>query len=445
MAESKLPTLKAGFERLKSNPQLWWTIFVAVVIFIAFVYVANIFVTIAQDAQDRLVNVRIGSIHDTLSEYSYDVSSEELNKIVKAISEKNETIEEFKVISTLDNKIIASLFDDEVGKEILERSQLTNFALVDPDNSYTNEVLENGERHYVTIRAFKNNLDEVVGYIETKQTLSAADVIINDKIRNSVLVFILILVLVMLLFLRHAKIIDYISLYKKLKEVDNLKDDFISMASHELKSPLAVIRGYAEFLRDSRELNEQNKEYARRIDVSSSQLASLVEDMLDVSRIEQERMKFEFKEFEIVSFLKEQFENFRLQAKQKGLDLNFEVAGDSQLIRLDQNKLRQIYINLLSNAVKYTKEGSVTSKITIEKDKKVEIRVSDTGIGMSQEEVNNLFKKFYRVKGKETEEIQGTGLGLWITKKLVEKMGGKITVESIKDKGTDFVVIFPIR
>lgn len=445
MAESQFPTLKAGFERLKSNPQLWWTIFVAGIIFVAFVYVANIFVTIAQDAQDRLVNVRIGSIHDTLSEYTYDVSSEELNTIVKAIAEKNQTIEEFRIISNLDDEVIASMNSSEVGQKVTEKSQLTTFALGDPENSYTNELIEDGDRHYVTIRAFENNLGEVVGYIETKQTLSAADVLINDRIRNSILIFILILVLVMLLFLRHAKIIDYISLYKKLKEVDNLKDDFISMASHELKSPLAVIRGYAEFLRDAKELSEQNKEYARRIDVSSRQLAVLVEDMLDVSRIEQERMKFEFTTFEIVSFLKEQFENFKLQASNKGLELKFEVTGESQEVKLDQNKLRQIYINLLSNAVKYTKEGSVTSKTIINKDKSLEIRVSDTGIGMTQEQVASLFEKFYRVKGKETEEIQGTGLGLWITKQLVEKMGGKITVESIKGKGTDFVVIFPIQ
>jgi len=249
----------------------------------------------------------------------------------------------------------------------------------------------------------------------------------------------------MLLFLRHAKIIDYVSLYKKLKEVDSLKDDFISMASHELKSPLAAIRGYAEFLRDARELSDENKEYARRIGVSSKQLVSLVGDMLDVSRIEQDRMVFEYTRFALVPFLKEEFKNFEMQAKEKGLEFTFESENDGQInVYLDQNKLRQIFVNFISNAIKYTKKGNVTVTVR-EKNEKVEIRISDSGIGMTQEEVAQLFGKFYRVKSKETEDVQGTGLGLWITKQLVEKMKGKISVESIKGKGTDFVLTFPVK
>jgi signal transduction histidine kinase len=448
MAQFKISTLQDGLKRLKENPQLWWTIFVAVVIFFAFIFVADRFVSIAQDAQDRLINVRIGSIHDTLIQYVDKVDDEELNKIVQNIANANPTIQEFRVISTLGDEqtVIASLKSDEIGGIVQSQNQLVSFALTDLDNSYTTEVSDGDNRYYITTRAFQNRIGEVVGYIETRQTLSEADRIINDNIRKSIFIFVLILVFVMILFLRHAKIIDYVSLYKRLKEVDQLKDDFISMASHELKSPLASIRGYAEFLRDARELNDKNKEYARRIDVSSKQLAELVADMLDVSRIEQGRMKFEFTTFAIVPFLREQFETFELQAEQKGLEMKFEVEGDEgQEIRLDSNRLRQIFINFLSNAVKYTEEGGVMVKIVIKKDESVEIRVSDTGIGMTQEQSSKLFQKFSRVQTKETEEISGTGLGLWITKQLVEKMGGQISVESIKGKGTDFVVIFPVK
>lgn len=449
MIDSKSSALKTGINKLKQNPQLWWTIIVAVVIFFAFVYIANRFVTIAQDAQDRLINVRVGSIHDTLVQYIDEVDDlEELNRIVQNIKENNQTIEDFRVVSTLggEDTVIASLNQDELNQNISERNQLVQFAISDLGNSYTTGVVENNERFYITVRAFQNRIGETVGYIETKQTLSEADRIINDNIRKSILVFILILVLVMMLFLRHAKIIDYISLYKRLKEVDQLKDDFISMASHELKSPLTAIRGYAEFLKDARELSDQNKEYANRIDKSSKNLAILIEDMLDVSRIEQDRMKFEYSIFEVVPFLKEEFDNFKHQAQDKNLDFIFEIEGDGkQKIKLDQGKLRQIIINLLSNAVKYTKEGSVTLKTVIQKDKNIEIRISDTGIGMTEDQISKLFEKFSRIKTDETKDVSGTGLGLWITKQLVENMGGKISVESIKDKGTDFVVIFSIK
>jgi len=448
MAESNTSNLKAGFTRLRQNPQLWWTIFVAGIIFVAFIVIANLFVTIAQDAQDRLINVRVGSIQDTLVEYVNEVSDEDLGIIVKSIAKQNDTIKEFRVISLLgdESTVIASISENETGQVIQDSNQLLSFALSDVNNSYTTEILDGGERYYITVRAFQNRIGETVGYIETRQTLSEADRIINDNIKKSILIFILIVIFVMLLFLRHAKIVDYVSLYKKLKEVDNLKDDFISMASHELKSPLAVIRGYAEFLYEAREIKDQNKEYARRIDVSSKQLATLIEDMLDVSRIEQERMKFEYTNFKLISFLKEQFQEFEMLASDKGLNLSFETTEESETnIKLDQNKLRQIFVNILSNSIKYTEKGSVNVKVNIIKDKSVEIRFSDTGIGMTEEELNNLFGKFYRVKNKETEEVSGTGLGLWITKQLVEKMGGKISVESIKGKGTDFVVIFPIK
>jgi len=448
MEKTQGSMLKKGFLRLKANPQLWWTLIVAVVIFFAFVFIANIFISLAKDAQDRLINVRMGSIHDTLIQYVDDVEShEDLDRIITNIAIRNQTINDFKVVSFVDNEyfIKSSLDVSEKGSKIEEINQLAKFAISDPDNSYTTEVFDDDERNFVTIGAFKNKNGEIAGYIETRQTLSEADKAIGDNIKTSILIFIIILFIVMLLFLRHAKIIDYVSLYKKLKEVDSLKDDFISMASHELKSPLAAIRGYAEFLRDARELSDENKEYARRIGVSSKQLVSLVGDMLDVSRIEQDRMVFEYTRFALVPFLKEEFKNFEMQAKEKGLEFTFESENDGQInVYLDQNKLRQIFVNFISNAIKYTKKGNVTVTVR-EKNEKVEIRISDSGIGMTQEEVAQLFGKFYRVKSKETEDVQGTGLGLWITKQLVEKMKGKISVESIKGKGTDFVLTFPVK
>lgn len=450
MANTQIPTLKAGLSRLRENPQLWWTVFVAIVIFIAFVFIANLFVTIAQDAQDRLINVRVGSIHDTLVQYVNQAAAEpdKLARVISNITAQNPTIMEFRIVSVTlnDAYIVASNNPDEVGMELVQRNPLTTFAFADPNNSFTTEVVENNERFYQTVRAFTDGTGGILGYIETKQTLSQADQLINDNIRKSMAIFVAIVVVVMFLFLRHAKIIDYVSLYKQLQEVDQLKDDFISMASHELKTPLAVIRGYAEFLRESRDLSEENRDYAERIDRSSLQLAELVENMLDVSRIEQDRMKFEFSDVNISEFATEMIENFKIQAGEKNLAISLEQEGDKDmLLKADKNKLREIFVNLIGNSIKYTKQGSVVLKVNSKKDQFVEFRVSDTGVGMTQEEQKDLFQKFYRIKNEDTQDVSGTGLGLWITKQLVEKMGGTISVESIKDKGTDFVVNFPIK
>ena len=126
---------------------------------------------------------------------------------------------------------------------------------------------------------------------------------VEENIRTGIVIFILILVLIMFLFFRHSKIIDYTTLYEELKQIDKLKDDFISMASHELKTPLTAIRGYSEYITESSEVPEEYKEYSRRIDISSKQLAHLVEDMLDVSRIEQNRIQLDLKKILVHMFV----------------------------------------------------------------------------------------------------------------------------------------------
>jgi two-component system, OmpR family, phosphate regulon sensor histidine kinase PhoR len=246
---------------------------------------------------------------------------------------------------------------------------------------------------------------------------------------------------IMLLFFRHARIIDYTTLYKRLKEIDQLKDDFIAMASHELRTPLTVIRGYAEELSTIPKLSEEGRSFIRYIDLSARQLDDLVSDMLDVSKIEQNRMEFVAEEIDVLMFANEITKSFQPRVKSKELALL--CTGDAAMISVDKKRFRQVLINLIGNAVKYTQKGSVKIRISLRKKNIVEIRVSDTGIGMTAEEQKRLFEKFYRIKNEDTKDIRGSGLGLWLTKALVENMGGTLSVESIKGVGTHFIISFP--
>jgi two-component system phosphate regulon sensor histidine kinase PhoR len=153
-------------------------------------------------------------------------------------------------------------------------------------------------------------------------------------------------------------------------------------------------------------------------------------------------MKFEMENLNPNDIAQAVFETFNIQAKEKGLELKFEKGADA-LVVADKNRLRQVVINLLGNSIKYTQAGSVALITRLEKGH-FEIRISDTGIGISAEDQKNLFSKFYRVKSKETQAIIGTGLGLWITKQIVEEMKGTISVESIRGKGSEFIVRLPI-
>jgi signal transduction histidine kinase len=451
--------LKKGIKKVIDNPQLIYTIVVAVLITGAFIFMAGRFVGIARDAQDRLINVRIGSLQDAFVSFAGDKINEPeyLNQKITEIVGTNETIKTFKVIqknSSIDPNtnqpvisyiIIASNNKGEINKTDDTVSFLFSLASGDPSHSITIEMSDNGERIFKTTRAISDQAGNILGAVVTTQTLSVADITIQNNIRNTEILLLIVILLVMLLFLRHSKIIDYMDLYKKLKEVDQLKDDFISMASHELRTPLSIIRGYAEFAREAPELSKETKDYILKIDVSTKELDSLVADILDVSRIEQGRMSFEYEKINPREITEQIVTSLELPAKEKGLNISFDKTKveENQFVNVDVGRLKQVLVNIIGNAVKYTMKGEVTVRQYAEKGK-LYIRVSDTGMGMSEEERKRLFEKFYRIRTKETENIRGTGLGLWITAQMVKQMNGSISVESIKGVGSHFIVSFPL-
>ena len=175
---------------------------------------------------------------------------------------------------------------------------------------------------------------------------------------------------------------------------------------------------------------------------SVDQLNALIGDILDVVRLGQGKMAFKPEVMNVSPIIEKVIETFQYVAHEKGLEISYEKK-DLPNINVDAEKLRQILVNIIGNSIKYTPSGSV--KVFAETEHGVlSIRVRDTGIGISAEDQKNLFSKFYRVRSKDTEDIRGTGLGLWIAAQVVNNMGGKITVESIKGKGTDFVISFPV-
>jgi signal transduction histidine kinase len=304
---------------------------------------------------------------------------------------------------------------------------------------------DGGERLFKTARAIVDKENNILGIVTTTQTLSLADIAIQESINNSRILLFVIILLILVLFLRHSKIIDYMDLYKKLKEVDQLKDDFISMASHELRTPLTVIRGYAEFINEAPEISPQTKSFVSKIDISTKELDSLVADILDVSRIEQGRMSFKIEKINPQEIISDVVNSLVLPAKEKGLNISFDKSKieSDQLLNIDVSRFKQVLVNLAGNAVKYTPKGEVTVSQYAEKNT-LYIRISDTGIGMTEEERKRLYEKFYRIRIKETENIRGTGLGLWITAKIIKEMNGSLSVESIKGVGSHFIVSFPI-
>ena len=233
---------------------------------------------------------------------------------------------------------------------------------------------------------------------------------------------------------------------ERLKDLDRLKSEFLSIASHQLRAPITAIRGYTSLIikGDYGPVPEKMKDPLDRVTESARVMASSIEDYLNISRIEQGSLKYEFALVDIASIAQKVVEEMRPIALAKHLALNFSSKDGALTVQADFGKIKQVFSNLVDNAIKYTKEGSVS--VTAEKaEGKIRVTIADTGIGIAKEDLDKLFAKFTRAKDANKINTTGTGLGLYVAKQLVEGHKGTIRLESEGlGKGARFVVELPV-
>jgi len=236
---------------------------------------------------------------------------------------------------------------------------------------------------------------------------------------------------------------------RKLKELDQMKDDFVSSVSHELRSPLTSIKGYVDFILRGKAgaLNDKLVEYLTIVKNNTSRLATFINDILDLAKIEARRFELGREALELPPLIEEMVTFFKPQAEENKIQLQAVVPTSISLVSADPDKIRQVFINLLSNAFKFTPEGG---KVIIEARNSdsgdfVEVCVKDTGVGIAKEDLQKVFDKFQQIKpaGGKVKKVKGTGLGLAIVKGILEAHGGRIWVESELDKGSNFVFTLP--
>ncbi len=446
-SERKTSIALRGWDFVRENPQLLYTLFLLVIIPLAFFFTSDRFLSVAKENQDRLERSRVALLQDIVSAFAgdYRTTPEILESRIARIVEQNQPIILFLVLGSRGDgtyDVVAQSGSERFDIFLPDENEafLIGQSLSRSDETHLMERFIEGERHWDATRTVSSGTSTPL-FLYTRVSMANVDAIAARNITNAYIVLFAIITLVFLLLVRQARIIDYASLYKKLKEVDAVKDDFVSMAAHELRSPLGIIRGYVEFLRDEK-LTDHGRSHLDHIEEFAGQLNLMVADILDVAKLQEGRMSFDFSTFNPTDLIRDTTESFRKNAEDKGLALDFSIEG-LRAITVDKDRLRQVLINLIGNAIKYTPKGSVSVSGKIV-GKNVEIRISDTGMGISAEDREKLFQKFYRVKNEETKLITGTGLGLWITHQIVTQMKGVISVESIRGKGTDFIIIFPI-
>jgi signal transduction histidine kinase len=232
---------------------------------------------------------------------------------------------------------------------------------------------------------------------------------------------------------------------RQLEVASQHKSEFLANMSHELRTPLNAIIGFSEVLTDRMfgELNEKQEEYLKDIYSSGTHLLSLINDILDLSKIEAGRMELELTEFDLPTAIDNALMLVRERAGRRSIALHTSIDSRLGQIQADERKIRQVVLNLLSNAIKFTPEGGRIEVGAVPKDGSVEVSVSDTGIGIAPEDQEKVFEEFRQV-GTAAKKVEGTGLGLTLCRKFVELHGGRIWVKSQEGVGSTFTFTLPV-
>jgi len=234
----------------------------------------------------------------------------------------------------------------------------------------------------------------------------------------------------------------------KAENADRLKSSFLANMSHEIRTPLNAIIGFSQLLSMDEVPEELKKEYYKLIDTNSFQLLELIDDIIDLAKVESGQIRTNISRFNVNELMKEIFLDFSVQLKQKTnltLKIKTPVKSEDIFIETDRQRVIQVITNLISNALKNTKKGTITIGYRIIDRTKVEFYVKDTGIGIQKELLDKVFDRFSQLNPTRNKNTRGTGLGLSISKKLIELLNGKIYVDSIFGKGATFAFVLPYK
>ena len=232
---------------------------------------------------------------------------------------------------------------------------------------------------------------------------------------------------------------------EKCRELDNMKSMFIASMSHELRTPLNSIIGFTGIILQgiSGKITEDQRKELTMVKNSAHHLLTLINDVIDVSKIETGKVELFIEEFNLTDLMQEVKESFKVAVDEKNLKLSLKMP-ERLIIKSDERRTKQVIMNLVSNALKFTDRGEIEIKVRKE-DKRVKVSVTDTGIGIKKENMEKLFKQFSRIYVEDKPVTEGTGLGLYLSKKIVDLLGGQIKAESEFGKGSMFTFTFPLE
>lgn len=441
MISALLYAFERGLKFVKNQPQLLFALFLLVVLPVAFLYTALSFSGVAKENTNTLRYQRIGTLNDVFASVVVEAELDPvvIQRQIESIAKLNGDISKFRVVVPKGDTLVqlAALDTDKIQQPI-EDSERKLYEMSFGEPSGITFPYYVGDRHFLqSFRAVKEN-GQLLGYILIETEETSLEQMFSDREFSAYVNMAFLFVFLIALAYWLTRLTNYQHLYQEVKKANEMKDLFTNMIAHELRAPLTAIKGYSSLSLEAAENNE-SKKYSERIRLSSERLLNIVNDLLDVARIQSGKLTVENSNKDVLSIVTAVMDELRISANEKGIQLDLKAEPGDYIAWIDDKRLHQAITNLVSNAIKYTNEGTITLNL-IDKKHELELRVEDTGMGISAEDQKKLFAPFFRVQNDDVSAITGTGLGMWITKQLIELMGATIGVESIKGVGTHIVV-----
>ena len=360
--------------------------------------------------------------------------AQSLNSMSEEIKDKIEKInsERAKLDLVLSSMFEGVIVTDEKEKIILMNASLRKLFFVDsnPEGKKPLEVIRNSAVGDMVDRILKGKqhliTEEIAVNIPEEKILKVNGVPImrNNRLEGAILVF-------------HD--------ITELRRLEKIRQDFVANVSHELRTPISSIKGYAETLLEGALEDKDNaKEFINIIYQDSNRLANLINDLLDLSKIESGKMRMSPVPLDTIPLIKRAVAVIENQAKAKSIALKLNLPDDLPRINSDETRFSQVMINLIDNAIKYSPEGGLITISAKLVNNVLQIDVSDTGIGISEKDLPRIFERFYRVDKARSRELGGTGLGLSIVKHIVQAHGGEVWVRSELGLGSTFSFTIPL-
>ena len=441
MISKVLFTLERGWKQVMANSKL---LFVAVVLFVfpmLFVLVLQQIDAVATANIQTAEFKRTDALHAVIAGAVRIVPESEMSVLLSDISQSSIDLTTLRVYRSLDGEsveVVASNESSEIS-EVTQLSTVLQLGKVEPNQTFTVPLTTPSGRIEQSVRYFE--IDSVGYYVFSEHSRVQSDAIIEKRKQDSFLVLTLIFGFLIGLAYWINRQSDWEKRHNKLQSSLEERDLFTNMIAHEFRTPLTAIKGYASFLQESETMSKEEIRFTDTIRESAERLVLLVNDFLEIARIQSGKLKIEETQVDIRKPIGSVVTSLNEEAAAKGLQLIYTPNLKPQVLQTDQNRFVQILTNIVSNSIKYTDSGTV--EVSCESERSgITIRVKDTGMGISAEDQVKLFAPFARVGGVEKTATTGTGLGMWITKQMIELLRGEIAVESIKDVGTHVVLKF---